>query len=120
MGRKLPFSNEVMEIAEHHDSDEAQKLLDAVERNEDDNTLFKLARALLNRCIAAGMFAKEEAEELLEPSDEELEDEDKVSREVRELVDGADDDEGEDFDMVVLAEKSEPLEEIDDTNTDDE
>ena len=98
MGRKLPFNSEVLELAEHQDSDEAQRLIDAVERNEADVVLIKLAKELLKKCKSLGILTEEDIEGLMEPNDDEL---DNLSKdEIAEIIDGDDDDGSADFDMV--------------------
>ena len=97
MGRKLPFNSEVIELAEHQDTDEAQRLLDAVERGDNDIILIKLAKELLKKCKSLNILTEEDIAELLEPNDDEL---DVGKDEIAEIVNGDDDDGSADFDMV--------------------
>lgn len=103
MGIKLPFNSEILELAEHQDCDQAQKLIDAVERQEDVATLLKLAKELLNYCVNRNILTHEDAMELLEANDDEVDVGDGTDAIIKELVEGEDDDGSADFDMVATA-----------------
>ena len=98
MGRKLPFNSEILELAEHQDSDEAQRLIDAVERGDADVDLIRLAKELLKKCKSMGILTEEDIVELMEPNDDEVDG--SAKDEIAEIIDGDDDDGSADFDMV--------------------
>lgn len=100
MGIKLPFNSEILELAEHQDCGQAQKLIDAVEKENDALVLVRLATDFLNYCVKRNILTQEEVLELLEPNDDEIDIGDNTDAIIKELVEGEDDDGSADFDMV--------------------
>lgn len=118
MGIKLPFNSEILELAEHQDCDQAQKLIDAVEKENDVLVLVRLATDFLNYCVKRNILTQEEVLELLEPNDDEIDIGDNTDAIIKELVEGEDDDGSADFDMV--ASTAEVPEKDDDIDSDEE
>lgn len=73
------ITEELIELANYSDTDEAQSLLDAIEQGDDDDDALQLkAVALVDRLIEIGVVELDDREGLLNPDDSDADSVDKI------------------------------------------
>lgn len=107
------ITEELIELANYSDTDEAQDLLDAVEQGDDNDDVLQLkAVALVDKLIELGVVEFDDREGLLNPEDLDLETADKVYDEAEA------ENSGDEWDMVATSD--DVVSDDDDAEADDE